>query len=116
FKAISLLKYRRIQEMEKKVQRLGDLEISHPDLLMDCFWGNPTKSHLLYILENLPNGTSELILHIGTDARQENYPSGLDLDYFENRELELATVTGGYLKELLLKLNIKTVGFSEILK
>ncbi len=114
FKAGSLLKYRRIYEMEKKVQKLNELGILHPDLLIECFWGDPTASNFLHILENLPNGTSEVILHFGTYTRQENYPGGLDLDYFKNRENELITVTSDYLKEYFSYLNIRTIGYSEI--
>jgi hypothetical protein len=73
-------------------------------------------SNFLHILENLPNGTSEIILHFGTYTRQENYPSGLDLDYFKNRENELITVTSDYLKEYFSYLNIRTIGYSEISK
>jgi len=74
FKAIRLSKYLSIQEMEKKTRKLDERGIPHPDLLIDCFWGNPTTSHLSYILENIPDGTSELILHVGTGTRQEATP------------------------------------------
>ena len=30
--------------------------ILHPDLFIDNFWGNPTASNLIRILENLPEG------------------------------------------------------------
>ena len=114
FKAISLIKYSRIREMEKKIEKLEKRGILHPNLLIECFWGDPTASNLLYILEHLPKGTSEIILHLGTSTRQENYPSGLEVDYFKNRELELKTVTGDYLKEYINWLNIRTIGYSDI--
>jgi len=114
FKAISLLKYSRIQEMEKKIQKLDELGILHPNVSIGYFWGDPTAANLLYILEHLPNGISEIILHSGTYSRQEYYPSGLDLDYFNNRENELITITSNYLKEYYNYLNIKIIGYSEI--
>ena len=114
FKAFGLFKYSRIHEMEKKVKKLEKLGILHPDLLIECFWGEPTASNLLHILEHLPKGTSEIILHLGTSTRQENYPGGLEVDYFKNREYELITVTSDYLKEYLNWLNIRTIGYSEI--
>lgn len=114
FKAIGLLKYSRIYEMEKKAQKLDELGISHPDLLIDYFWGDPTAANFLYILENLPACISELILHFGTYSRQDNYPTGLNVDYFKNRENELITVTSDYLKEYFNYLNIRTIGYSEI--
>ena len=115
FKAIRFLKYSQVTEMEKKVQKMDDLGIFHPDLLIEYFWGDPSLTNYLYIIEHLPNGISELILHVGTSSRQENYPSGLDLDYFINREKELISVTDKHLKEYYNYLNIKTIGYSEIL-
>jgi predicted glycoside hydrolase/deacetylase ChbG (UPF0249 family) len=116
FKAISFLKYTRLQEMNKKIKKLDDLGILHPDLLVDCFWGDPTPSNFLNILKNLPGGCSEIVLHCGTATRQENYPSGLDLNYFKNRENELLTITGDNIKENYRYLGIKTIGYSGLLK
>ena len=116
FKALSLLKYTRIKEMEKKVKKLSDLGIIHPDILIISFWGDPTIDNFFHIIENLPKGVSEIVLHFGTQTRQEDYPSGLDLDYFKNREHELITVTNDSLQEQINYLNIKTIGYSEILK
>jgi predicted glycoside hydrolase/deacetylase ChbG (UPF0249 family) len=115
FSAINLLKYCHVPEMERKVNRLDELGIPHPDLLIDYFWGDPSQTNYLYIIEHLPKGISELILHVGTSARQENYPNGLDLGYFENREKELTTATDDHLKEQYNYLNIKTIGYSEIM-
>jgi predicted glycoside hydrolase/deacetylase ChbG (UPF0249 family) len=115
-KAMSLLKYSRLQEIAKKIQKLDLYGIPHPDLLIEYFWGDPTTSNLNYIVEHLPPGTSELILHLGTGARQVNYPGGLDLDYFKNREYELNTITSDYLKGYFKYLNIRTVGYPAIIK
>ncbi len=115
FKAIGLLKYSQEPEMERKVQKMDELGIQHPDLLIEYFWGDPSPNNYLYIMEHLPDGISELILHVGTCTRQDNYPSGLDLDYFRNREKELITVTDDHLKEYFNYLNIRTIGFSDIL-
>ena len=114
FDALSLLKYSRIEEMEKKVQKMNDLGIPHPDLLIECFWGNPSPKNYLHIIEHLPQGISELVLHIGTSTRQDTYPNGLDTDYFENREKELNTITDDHIKEYYDYLNIKTICYSEI--
>lgn len=114
FKALSLLKYTRINEMEEKARKLRDLGIIHPDLLILSFWGDPTPDNFLHIIEHLPKGISEIVLHIGTQTRQANYPSGLELDYFKNREYELITVTSDYIQEYINHLNIKTIGYTEI--
>jgi predicted glycoside hydrolase/deacetylase ChbG (UPF0249 family) len=116
FKAISFLKYTNLHQMDKKIQKLDKLGISHPDLLIECFWGDPTASNFLNILKNLPIGYSEIVLHCGTSTRQENYPSGLDLDYFKNRENELLTITSDYFKEYYRYSKIKIIGYPQILK
>ncbi len=116
FRSIELLKYTRTSQIDKKVQILDNLGILHPDLLIDYFWGNPTESNLNYILEHLPNGTSELILHLGTETRQEKYPTGLELDYFTNREKELKIITTACLQETFNYLNINMIGYSDISK
>jgi predicted glycoside hydrolase/deacetylase ChbG (UPF0249 family) len=113
-KALSLLKYARKQEISKKAHKLDELGISHPDLLIEYFWGNPTASNLKYILEHLPEGTSELILHLGTDSRQGEYPSGLEIEYFNNREKELLTITSDSLAEFYKFLNIYLIGYQDI--
>jgi len=114
-KAAGLRKYIRKQEIDKKIQKLDDLGIIHPDILIEYFWGDTTISNYKYIIEHLPQGTSELILHLGTNTRQQNYPSGLDLNYFVKREQELAIVTGLHLAKYYNHLNIRTISYSDIL-
>ena len=114
FKSLHLLKYSKLSVMKKKVEKLDTLGISHPDLLVDCFWGEPTASNLIYILENLPDGTSELILHLGTYSHPDYCPNGLDTKYFKNRENELMTFTSEYLKAYFSHLNIAPIGYSDI--
>jgi predicted glycoside hydrolase/deacetylase ChbG (UPF0249 family) len=116
FKAISFLKYARRHEMDKKIQKLDKLGILHPDLLVDSFWGDPTPSNFINILKSLPGGYSEIVIHCGTSTRQDNYPSGLDLDYFKNRENELLTITSDNVKENYRYLRIKPVGYSGLSK
>jgi predicted glycoside hydrolase/deacetylase ChbG (UPF0249 family) len=114
FNALKMLKYSTINEMTRKIQKLDDCGISHPDLFIESFWGNPTPANLLHILENLPEGISEINFHLGTHLRQGNYPDGFDLDYIKMREAELITITSDYLKEYFKYLNIKIIRFSDI--
>ena len=116
FKAFKLLNYNKASAREAQVQKMNMLGVSHPDLLIDYFWGDPSPANYLYILKHLPTGISELVLHLGSDARQANYPSGLDVDYFGDREKELKTVTDDNVKKHFNNLNIKTIGYSEITK
>ena len=110
----SLIRYGRIDEMEYKVQKLNDSGILHPDYLIELFWGNPTPSNFIYIIEHLPQGVSEIILHLGTFSRQEYYPSGLDQQYFVNRERELIVITSDYLKKYFDHFGISVIGFKDL--
>jgi chitin disaccharide deacetylase len=102
------------KQINERAAKLDSAGIVHPDLLIDCFYGNPTVSNLRYILANLPPGVNELVLHLGTHDGQMEYPTGLDLDYFDNRELELSTVSTCSFNEYLKFLNVKKTRFSEI--
>lgn len=114
FKAFGLLKYCRINKIMEKSCEMDKLDIVHPDLLIEYFWGDPTAENFLYILDHLQCGISELMVHLGTGSRQDDYPSGLDQDYFKNREKELSTITGSNLKEYYKNSGIKIIGYRNI--
>jgi predicted glycoside hydrolase/deacetylase ChbG (UPF0249 family) len=114
--AVQLKKQFNIEEMERKSGELNALGIPHPDLMIDCFYGDPTPANLLRILENLPPGTSEILVHLGNYNRQKEYPPGLCTVYLKNRECELMTITSPYLDEYLSNLKIKKVTYSDIYK
>jgi predicted glycoside hydrolase/deacetylase ChbG (UPF0249 family) len=103
-----------IGEMERKSGELDALGIPHPGMMIDSFYGDPTPSNLMHILENLPPGTSEILVHLGNHNRQQEYPAGLDTVYLRNRECELMTITSPYLQECLSSLNIKKVSYSDL--
>ena len=114
FKAFSLSKYGSIKEMENNVKKLENRGIQHPNVFIDYLWGNPSGSNIIYILENLPTGISEIILHLGSYHRETKYPTGLDQSYFKKREFELLLATSEYLKKYINHLNIKIINYSDI--
>ena len=114
FVAFDIMKYSKIDAMADKSNKLEELGIRHPDVIVESLWGEPTASNLLHILENLPAGTSEIVLHFGTHAHPDEIPSGLEGSYFKNRENELLTLTSNYLKEYYAHWNITTIGYSDI--
>jgi predicted glycoside hydrolase/deacetylase ChbG (UPF0249 family) len=113
-KALKIKKYTRVKEITKKVLTLDKSSIPHPDLMIEYFWGNPTLSNLNYILEHLPEGISELIVHLGTGTRQEVYPDGLEHEYFNSREKELQVISGISLSNIYKDLNIRLIGYKDI--
>jgi len=112
--AMKLAKQFKIEEMERKSRELDALGIPHPGMMIDSFYGDPTPSNLLHILENLPPGTSEILVHLGNSDRQKEYPSGLDTVYLRNRECELMTITSPYLQECLTSMQIKKVSYADL--
>lgn len=112
--ALNLLPCAGLRSMEGLSQKLDAGPIPHPDLLIDCFWGRPTLSNMLHILNNLPPGVSELVIHAGTGLRDEHYPAGLDVGYFQNRQLELAVVESDAVKTLIEELGITLVGYGDL--
>ena len=114
FGALGLLPYTNVASLEERAERLDELGIPHPEILIDCLYGNPTPSTAVHVLRNLPARVSEIVVHLGTSRRSGAYPSGLDLDYFDKREQELAVVTSEYLREYAKSLNIRAIGFGEI--
>lgn len=113
-RALSVIADFRLLRTKEKAGLFDRAGIAYPDLFIEYFYGNPTTSNLDYILNHLPPGINELVLHLGTGTRQQDYPGGLDLAYFENRELELATVTRFGLNAHLQKLQIRKIGFSDL--
>lgn len=114
--AIYLRKQFYLEEMERKSAELDSLGIPHPDLMIDCFYGDPTPANLIRILENLPPGTSEIIVHLGKSSCREEHPNGPGTDYLRQRECELITLTSPYLSEYLSCLKIKKISYSELYK
>ena len=112
--ALSFRRYSTLKEMNRNEQKMAAVGIPHPDLLLDSFYGDPTPANILYILENLPPGISEIVLHLGSYQREAAYPSGLDLEYFRKRECELITVTSEYLKNYFRYLGITAIGYRDL--
>ncbi len=103
-----------LEEMIRKSTELDSLDILHPDLMIDCFYGDPTPENLIRIMENLPPGTSEIIVHLGNFERQLDFPPGLDTTYLRQRECELMTITSPYVNEYLKVLKVKLVSFADL--
>ena len=113
FKAARLVGHASLREMQRKELELDARGIGHPDCFIDYFWGRACVQDFLYILRNLAPGISELVVHVGDYERQADYPSGLDLDYFEKRERELAVVCSSYVGEYAKYLRVRLARYSD---
>jgi hypothetical protein len=114
FKAAAFRKYGTAGEMEANWQKTRARGLPVPDYLIDSFWGTPTPENLLSILTNLPEGTSELVFHLGMNEQNHPVPEGIDANYMLMRELELCCISSPRFSRWREILNIETVGFSDL--
>lgn len=112
--AIRLNKEFSLEEMMRKSIALDSLGIAHPFMMIDCFYGDPTPENLIQIMENLPPGTSEIIVHLGNSGRGMEFPPGLDTTYLRQRECELMCITSPYVQEYLNSLKIQMVSYTDL--
>jgi predicted glycoside hydrolase/deacetylase ChbG (UPF0249 family) len=116
FGALGLLRYTGPAAFEEKARELDRVGIRHPGVLIDCLYGTPTIENALYILSNLEERTSEIVVHLGSTERSPSCPDGLDTGYFENRERELMLLTSTYLRDYAAGLNVRFIRFSDLVK
>jgi predicted glycoside hydrolase/deacetylase ChbG (UPF0249 family) len=116
FAASRMMKYTEEEEVARNCQKLTDRGIDFPDHTIDYVYGDPSGHNILFILNHLPPGTSELIFHLGKpcDPEQIDPKMNLDLPYLPLREQELVIATSGYLRELLKEKNIEIIGFQDL--
>lgn len=113
-KAVRIARHFKSEWMLERLQQLKEREIKHPDHLIDYFYGNPTSQNMLDILNHLPPGTSELMLHLGQNCHPKELGKGIDKYYLPYREQETAIVTREFLRPFLEKKNIQVISFSDL--
>lgn len=69
-----------------------------------------TEAHLRKIIETLPSGTTEIMMHPGTDNTLLAKETGWDHDF----EAEFAAMTSGEIGEILEKAGVETVNYNEL--
>ena len=114
FKAIGIAQQFNARLMRRHLQQLKERGIKHPDHLIDYFYGNPTAQNLLDILNHLPTGTSELMLHLGKDCVPLELGKGVDRQYLRYRDQETAIITQDFLRPFLELKNIRVISFSDL--
>lgn len=83
-----------------------------PDWFIDGFYGNATVENFLFMLERLPGGISELVVHPG---RVDEDLRRLGAGYIEERETELAVLTDPRLREACAAAGVRLAGY-EVLR
>lgn len=85
--------------------------LRHPSHFVATFFGKSAVNldHLLYLLETLPEGTSELMCHPGY-----NDPALAGSSYRQEREMELALLTRPEVKQRVRELGLELATFAEL--
>ena len=93
-------------DMRATLRRAG---IATPDHFSMLFYGEKaTPESLIQLVEECPGGTLEIMTHPGKSATE------LPSSYREDRERELAVLTGAPWREYLAERDIPVVGYGEI--
>jgi predicted glycoside hydrolase/deacetylase ChbG (UPF0249 family) len=112
--AIKLNRELMLKEMMRKAEILDSLSIPHPDMVIDCFYGNPIPENLIRILDNIPAGTSELVVHLGRSIETGENARDMNPLYLRQREYELMTITSPYTDTYRSSLQISRTTFSDL--
>ena len=97
---------------EEKLARQEGIPVT--DWFIDSFYGNADIETFISILKQIPPGISELMSHPGYACIEES-PPGMDSSYINERELELAVLTGTEVRVKLHELNIQLIDFSYLI-
>ena len=113
-----LWRYAQLKEMDRNRTRLDETGVRHPELTVDALWGSPTPETLHHMLSCLPQGVSELIVHLGRydpgGASLEEVPCGVDEGYFAMREMELAVITSPLVREWIDSFGYRLCGYGDL--
>jgi len=112
--AVKFMKYGTNKEMNKNHKMINRRRLPHADYLGDNFWGNPTPANIRHTLENLPEGSTELIFHLGSPSGTIKAPRGIDEGYYPFRELELFCVTSAEFPRWLERYDIQRVNYRDL--
>jgi predicted glycoside hydrolase/deacetylase ChbG (UPF0249 family) len=93
-------------EEERNVRAEG---IATPDWFIDSFYGNATIETLVSILEQMPQGLSELVTHPGYICNNSH-----NLDYSLQREMELEVLKSDTLRQILEEMQITLIAYSQL--
>lgn len=100
--------------MGRNRETLHQHGIPHPDVLIDVFWGSPYPEQLLSIFQRLPEGVSELVVHLGLYNSESPIPKGIEGEYLMERELELCLITSPLVRRWLDTYNITLATYADV--
>lgn len=112
-KAIGVLKQINPGTLKKLEGDIISNGILSPDHMIDVIYNSPSPHNFFYTINNLPEGVSEIIFHLGKGKYGiEQY--GIDYDYYPVREQELILCTSPTIKSYLKTKNIEFFKYSDL--
>lgn len=82
--------------------------------MIDALYGLPTVRNLEHILQNLPNGISELVVHVADDRDGIPLPDGIEEKGASNRPFERDLITNGTIRRVLGQEDIELARYADI--
>lgn len=112
-RAIRLLPgtYLRLMRSKRLLRELG---VSSPDHMIDSLYGKATVRNIRHILQHLPTGVSELVVHLGECAGVDDLPDGIETDILTERTIERNLILNGTLKNVLRREGISIVRYCDL--
>jgi predicted glycoside hydrolase/deacetylase ChbG (UPF0249 family) len=115
-KAIRLLRTINARTLKEDAEKIRMAGIPMPDHFIDYIYGNPSPYNLMMVMNNMPEGTSEIVFHLGIYCDPADIEKGIDKEYLPIRQQELMLVTSNYFKDYLKNMNVQLISFQDLNK
>jgi len=111
--AMRLLPHMTPGALRRQARRLAAEGVPAPDCFIDGFYGNASVENFLYMLERLPPGISEVVVHPGfADEGLRQAGAG----YVEEREVELAVLLDPRVREVCAAHGVQLASYAVLAK
>lgn len=103
--------YLRLMRSKRLLRELG---IPAPDHMIDSLYGEATVRNIRHILQHLPSGVSELVVHLGECNAADDLPDGIETEILTERTIERNLILNGTLKNVLRREGISIARYRDL--
>ncbi len=113
YRAIRLLPgtYLRLLQSKRLLVRQN---VQAPDHLIDSLYGGASVRNIRHILQHLPTGVSELVVHLGECDSVEDLPQGIETALLQDRTIERNLILNGTLRIMMDREEIRPARFRDL--
>ena len=113
YRAIRLLPgtYLRLLQSERLMLREN---VHAPDHLIDSLYGGASVRNMRHILQHLPTGISELVVHLGECDSAEEVPNSIETALLQDRTIERNLILNGTLRKMMDREGIRPARFRDL--